>query len=465
MHRILLLSSHPLVDRILRHTSVLPALASEAEPIVWATSQQSAAKWRGARVEPFPQVNHLPEIPHNWVRRVNEYAWDYKLRDPSRLSMHRHAEKRGLSGRRTAFKWIGGALARAGLAKLLEHTVESGLIAYDRSPQATARLDQLRPSLVVSTGTFRFEEPAIVAAAKRLNIPVFGFITSWDNTSTKSRMVFRYNGFLVWSESMKEDLVRAYPYASHVPVHVIGAPHFDIFADSRFRQSRAEFCASNGIRGDLPYILYTLGVANGVEEHHEALEIARRVDRGDLGDVQLLVRPHPFQNRQQLQSCFSGFSERVRLQNTADPGMPRHLRQQDERQMISWVNSFRHAAVVVHLSSTTAIDAAIFDRPVVGLDYDPAPGALNQELVREVNHVWTHYKPVAESGGMWLVNNTAEMLDAIQAYLRDPGLHRAERRQMAEHVCGFVDGACGDRMAAAILSFAGIQSEAALCRA
>jgi len=43
------------------------------------------------------------------------------------------------------------------------------------------------------------------------------------------------------------------------------------------------------------------------------------------------------------------------------------------------VNTFRHADVVVNFSSTVAIDAAIFDKPVVNLDFDPetrpaAPG-------------------------------------------------------------------------------------------
>ncbi len=88
------------------------------------------------------------------------------------------------------------------------------------------------------------------------------------------------------------------------------------------------------------------------------------------------------------------------------------------------MNTFRHADVLVNLSSTVVIDAAIFDRPVVNLNYDPEPGRPNQALVKDANHCWTHFKPIAESGGVWLVNEPDEMVEAVKGYLQHPELHR-----------------------------------------
>jgi len=122
------------------------------------------------------------------------------------------------------------------------------------------------------------------------------------------------------------------------------------------------------------------------------------------------------------------------------------------------VNTFRHADVVVNLASTVTIDAAIFDRPIVNLDYDPEPGQPNQALVRDVNHAWTHFKPIAESGGVWLVNNPEQMIEAIRGYLADPSLHRDRRRWLTQYVCEYLDGRCGERMAMAIRDF--IQGQA-----
>jgi CDP-glycerol glycerophosphotransferase (TagB/SpsB family) len=171
-----------------------------------------------------------------------------------------------------------------------------------------------------------------------------------------------------------------------------------------------------------------------------------------LGDAQLIVRPHPFHNQRELKALFAPFAPRVVLQQY-NPDEQRRLRSQDEQETDEWVNTFRHGDVVVHLSSTVAIDAALFDRPSVCMDYDPAPGQPHQAIVRDVNHRWTHYKPVAESGGTRLVNNPDELVSAVRAYLADPSLDRAERRQMAGYVCGYLDGQCGQRMVNAVLDF------------
>ncbi len=89
----------------------------------------------------------------------------------------------------------------------------------------------------------------------------------------------------------------------------------------------------------------------------------------------------------------------------------------------------------------------------MNLDFDPEPGQPHQALVKDVNHVWTHYKPVAESGGVWLVNSVDEMVEAVKIYLCHPELHQEKRRWIAEYVCGYLDGRCGERMGEAILDF------------
>ncbi|HEY8831233.1 MAG TPA: hypothetical protein VIM21_01865, partial [Gemmatimonadaceae bacterium] len=184
-----------------------------------------------------------------------------------------------------------------------------------------------------------------------------------------------------------------------------------------------------------------------------ALALAQAVERGDLGDVQMLVRPHPLHDHTTLSELFKNAGGRIHLQQTAIAGTPVSLRSQDEQQIREWVNTFRHAAVVVNLSSTVAVDAAICDKPVVNLDFDPSAGQPDQDLIKEINHRWTHFSPIAESDGLWLVNDTSEMIQAVRTYLKNPGLHREGRRWITKYVCQYPDGACGVRMAAAIGQF------------
>ncbi|HEY8187122.1 MAG TPA: hypothetical protein VIF64_13695 [Pyrinomonadaceae bacterium] len=456
---VLVLSSSLFVDRVFLYTRFFNQLSSEVSARVWATSARNPHfrdAWNDppALIEEFPEVFPFKEFPYNYLRRLNEFAWDFRQRPPSRMSMMRHIWNRTQKAPVRALKLPARALALLKVERHLEDRLERLLLNYQRSPEALRRLRSNRPAVVVTTGPFQFEQPAVVAVAKNLGIPTLALIPSWDNISTKNRLMFRYDGYLVWSAQAKRELHEFYPQTRNVPVYVVGAPQFDLFFQDRFKLSRAEFCAAQGLKPDLPIIVYAISSPNVFSEYHGALYLAEKVARGELGDVQMIIRPNPIHDFEEVAELIRKFSPRVIMQQTSESGLALTARTQNERQIIEWVNTFRHADVVVNLSSTVAIDAAIFDRPVVNLDYDPEPGQPKQELVKDINHCWTHFKPIAESGGVWMVNNREEMVEAVKTYLAHPELHREKRRWIAEYVCGHLDGRCADRMAHAIIDFA-----------
>lgn len=457
---IVVLSSSLLVDRMLAHTAFLEVLTEQAIPHVWATSAANpsfASLWaeQPAKVRVLPGVRPFRERTHNYARRVNEAVWDRRQGDPSRISLRRHRGASAGTRNPQQIELLARALAHLPIEQRLEDTLGRWLRGYERSPEATALLRDLRPAALLCTGPFQFEQPAVVASAQRLGVPTLALIPSWDNVSTKKRMLFQYDGYLVWSERTRQELHERYPHTRGCPVYVVGAPQFDVFFQPRFHISREAFCAANGLRADRPFIVYAVGSPNFLKGEPDGAEyLARRVAAGELGDVQLLVRPHPIHDNAEMVSRFAGLGDRVRLQATSRPGTPLTARSQDERAIIDWVNTFRHADVVVNLSSTVTIDAAIFDRPVVNLDYDPAPGGADTPLIRDINHVWTHFAPVAQSGGVWLVKDGEEMVAAVRGYLENPALHRERRRWIAEYVCGHLDGRNGERMARAVAEFA-----------
>lgn len=457
-YRPLLLTCQLLTDRMLLYSSWLERLALESDTTLWVTGLSDITKrqtWNDVpgTVEDFPKIRPFRDR-YNILRRFNEFAWDFSKRPPSRLSMLTHVR---LKKHRPLVKLlVGPARLTAGLhlAPKLEKSLEKLLLRNGRSPEAKARLVELEPDVVITTDPFSYPEPAVVAEAKSIGIKTLAIITSWDNLSTKNRMVFQYDGYVVWSEQMRKDLHYFYPHTAEVPCYVVGATQFDVFFQERFEQSREEFCRSQGLLPDKPIVVYALGSPNFLKELHGAVEFIRRIADSSVDDVQILVRPHPmFFDGTELK-VFEELSANVRLQRCGGNGKPLVDQVQTTSEVRDWVNTFRHADVVVNLSSTVAIDAAIFDRPVVNLDFDPEPGQPNQELIKDINHKWTHFKPIAESGGVWLVNNYEEMIEAVRTYLKHPELHKSERRWIAEYVCGHLDGKCGDRMAEAILDFA-----------
>jgi hypothetical protein len=457
--KLLLLSSSLLIDRVFLFTEFLNTLSAGSRAEIWAASAHNSDFrdiWETcpAAIREFPEVQPFKEFPYNYLRRLNEFAWDFRFRTPSRLSMWRHVRSKTIKPSLRALRIPGMALSLMRLEKPFEEYLQRLLLAYPRSPEAFERLQSDQPDLVVTTGPFQFEQPAIVAYAKKMGIPTMALVPSWDNLSTKNRMTFKYDGYLVWSEQTRDELHYFYPYTRKAPVYVVGAPQFDVFFQRRFHLSRETFCQSQGLRADLPIIVYAVGSPNFLRgEPRGAVDFARRVMRGDLGNVQVIVRPHPLHDKGELTEMFREFSPRVVLQQPV-ASTTQLLRSQNADHITEWVNTFKHADVVINLSSTVTVDAAIFDRPVVNLDYDPEPGGPQQQLIKDVNHTWHHFRPIAESEGLWLVNSPDEMIEAVKAYLANPELHREKRRWIAEYVCQYLDGRCGERMAEAVLDFA-----------
>jgi hypothetical protein len=452
------MSSSLLTDRMFLYTKFLERLSERASAVVWATSARNprfTSLWEvaPASVVAFPEVRPFKTVPYNYLRWLNELTWDFRLNSTSRLSMYRHVRSKTWRPSQRVLKYPARMIAWLRINGIYEDQLEKILLGFERSEEALQRFLSDPPDLLFATSPFLFDQPAVVAIAKRLGIPTLAFVPSWDNPSMRSRMVFKYDGYIVWSEQTKRDLQHFYPYTRSAPIYVVGAPQFDVFLNPRFHQTRREFAASQGLSADKPIIVHALGSPNLVREHHAALALAAKVSQGALGDVQLLVRPHPIHDNAELGERLRKYYPRVVLQQTCEPGTPLVARSQDESQIVEWINTFRHADVVVNLCSTVAVDAAIFDRPVVNLNYDPEPGQPRQGLVKDSNEKWTHFKPIAQSGGVWLVNNEDEMLAAIKGYLRDSSLHREKRRWIVDYVCGHIDGRCGERMAEAILDF------------
>jgi hypothetical protein len=460
----LLLSTSLLVERVFLYTKLIETLKENGDVSIWATSaenENNSSVWNDTNIsaEKFPKIIAFREFPYNFLRRLNELVWDFRFPLPSRTSMRHHVRNKKQNYIVRALKIPAKLLALLRLETFIENVVEKILLSFPRSAEAEKRLLELKLDVIVCTGPFQYDQPAIFATAKKLGIPTLAYIPSWDNVTTKNRMLFKYDGYIVWSEQIKKELHEVYPYTKNQPVYVVGAPQYDIFKQHKFYQTREKFCEEQGLNSELPIIVYALGSPNFLKEHHGAIALAERVSQGYLGNAQLLVRPHPIHDNAELREEFEKFSPQVRLQKTANAGRKLEERTQDNTQIVEWINTFRHANVVVNLSSTVTIDAAIFDCPVVNLDFDPQPGQVQQQLIKDINHKWNHFKPIAESDGVWLVNDLNEMIYAVKTYLQNPNLHNAKRQWITQYVCGYLDGKCGERMAQAVRQFADLVSK------
>lgn len=459
--RLLVLTSSLLTDRMLAPTTVLGRLAETFDVRVLAASLsgtgdiESADQWphdlQGCGVEPFPPVSTLRFFPAGMLQRMTDAAWDERHSPPSRFD----AVRDGFPLPRRSWVYRAARIAgRAHLNLLLEQAAR--LAAHRRRvpSEVAADLRSWRPDLTLVTNPFHSFEPGLAAECRRQGSTVIALIPSWDNLTTKARLVFDYDGYLVLTEEQGATLRRLYPRAQHRPIHVVGTPQYDAFDAPRFQEDRRTWCARHGLDPDRKILVYALGSPNMFDEVPAVGTVASALRDGAFGDAQLLVRCHPIHDKDTLVSHIEALGESVTVQRSRNrQGAGVRERTQSLDELIDWVNTFRHADLVVNLSSTSTVDAAIFDTPVVNLDYDPAPGGRRTCLVHEVNRLWEHFAPVAQSGGLELAGTPAALVGAVRAGLADPSQRRTGRQWIVNFVAGPIDGRSGDRMAEAISSF------------
>ena len=126
-----------------------------------------------------------------------------------------------------------------------------------------------------------FDKPG-VWAADNLGLITISILTAWDNLSTKDRMPIHYSHYLVWSEWMKNELIKSHPYIDNYLVTPVGPPSVDFHFNRKKIMSKEEFCNMFNLDIQRPIILYAPGPSGQspnfpemVEQFYLAIESGR----------------------------------------------------------------------------------------------------------------------------------------------------------------------------------------------
>ena len=243
--------------------------------------------------------------------------------------------------------WLQAALRR--VERLLEP-----------DPELEEELARLQPDavLLVSRCSFGGFEPDLIKAARRLELPTFLLVWSWDNLSSKSVLHEHPDHLLVWNETQLVEAVELHGISPE-RVIVVGAPNFDRFF--------AEVASLPGrdVPRMRPTILY-LGSSPNIAAD-ETVIFARWLEavRGSRDDAlrkaTIVVRPHPASlDTWRAWSPPDGVVVDEPAAKVDQPALARLVRSAD---------------VAVALNTSAEIEAAIAGCPVVTFRAGPdAPG-------------------------------------------------------------------------------------------
>jgi CDP-glycerol glycerophosphotransferase (TagB/SpsB family) len=168
-------------------------------------------------------------------------------------------------------------------------------------------------------------------------------------------------------------------------------------------------------------------------------------------DAQILVRLHP---RDDLGAYaeFQGVPHVIiekpfRPTVKAGDGLAIDITVENQQHL---ADTMRHSDVVVNVASTIAIEAAIFDTPVVNVSFD---GEEPSEFARSARRYYrfTHYVNITRHGAVRVAERPAQLVELIGRYLDYPAIDRDGRRRVVVEQCQFLDGRAADRVAAFVV--------------
>jgi len=446
--------------RYLLSTGVLDELAAVCTPVValgWDDPDLTEELVsRGIEVARLPDA----ELDHGYrmFRRRMSIVHHSRLRTPSaaierrqRLASMPSRRDRALTGARQLKDRA--ELALSGRARALEESEQHALRVGTNLDRFASFLADCAVDAVVSVTPYHDQDALLLAAARALGVASLTSVISFDNPTTRERMLVRSERVLVWNRFNRDELLRSYPDLTPDRIGIIGAPQFDLHRRADLIAPEEDWRRDLGLPPDRPILLYGGGPSFLVPNETRLVEmIDSAIDRGAItGDPFLLVRRHPAEAPEPWRALGGRLRQGVVVEPWA-PGSNPQRGWPSTADLVVQMSSLSHSCVHVNVCSSMTLDGAVFDRPQIGPRFVPGNDRAQQRTVRSL-YEREHWWPITASGGLRTADDEASLVAAVNDALRDPGAGAEGRARMVENLLTFTDGRSGSRLVGEIREF------------
>ena len=296
-----------------------------------------------------------------------------------------------------------------------------------------------------------FTDYVFLKEAKKAGIATLGMTQSWDNLYSKTFLLVHPDYLVVQTDKIKDQARGMGDYRGDL--WVCGIPQYDRHFTKQDTVSREEFFKKIGADPAKKLLVYAFSGKQGLHLDFDVLNIINEARKhGEfLEEVEILARPYPRTDfpQEKLERIRRDYGI-ISFSATKHVGGGDADWEFDEESIWMLENTLAHADVVITMYSTFFIEAAIFNKPLIGVAFDGLKKMPYWDSASRFFE-WDHLRDIRPLDGIWLVENAKELIHAINTYLKNPGYQGVGREKIVRQQAQFTDGRSAQRVADVIL--------------
>lgn len=304
--------------------------------------------------------------------------------------------------------------------------------------------EQYKPDVVLLAHLFERREVNLLREAKRQKVPTVGFINSWDKVTGRCGIRLLPDRMAVFNSLVRQEVIEHVDMPESQVV-VIGLPQYDIYT-KREPHNRKKVWDEFNIDIQKRIIVYAPMGRTYSNSDWDIIDFLQgAIENNSIQNAALLVRfqPNDFFDETELKKRPWLKYDHPGIRFSTERGVDWDMSFKD-------IDNLRHIleslSVLVCYASSMSIDAAVFNKPVINIDFE----TRKEKLLRKsptAFYRFSHYRKMLEADGVALVKTSQELIDRINEYLNNPLLHSDKRALLVKEQCGIFDGRSGERLA------------------
>lgn len=281
-------------------------------------------------------------------------------------------------------------------------------------------LQKERPDFVFCTNQRPMSAIAPIEAAKKLGIPTGTFIFSWDNLP-KATMVIDTDYYFVWSNFMKNELVKYYPDIDAHRIIVTGTPQFENHFNSSIRIERTTFFETHKLDLSKKYICFSgddiTTSPNDPSYLKDTAEAIRNLNKRGY-NLGIIFRCCPVDFSSRFDSVLEEYQDVIvsirplwkKIGDAWNTVLPTY------EDMVLQTNTIAHTEFVINLGSSMVFDYACYNKPCAYVNYDVANSLFPKWNVTKVYN-YIHFRSMPDTNSVVWFNTPDEIEQKIISVL------------------------------------------------